>query len=128
LKISVLKRIEALHLPADTDWDASENAEGDVILTLKFPKNDMSTPAPVQQRTRQRKTRNPGEKDIPSTFAVKTPMDNGPQTISMGGKEVKSNDLRKGVLEMLDLHGITTELLLACPESEGKKQIIKILG
>jgi hypothetical protein len=108
------------------DVEVTED-ETDAILTIRIPKNAVDVPVnkPI---TRQRKTRTPGEKDILGTFTVKTPMDDGPQTLTMGKEEIKTNDIRGGTLELLGKCGINPELLPAYPDSEGKRMIVAILG
>ena len=129
MKISVLKRIEALHLPPDMNADISED-ENNVILTLRFSKTDntvLEAPAKQPRQHRSRVSHNGNDKDILATFAIKTPMDSGPQVLTMGKEEVRTTNLKDGVLKLLEICGIKPELVAAYPESDGKRLIEGIL-
>ena len=45
LKIGILKRIEALHLPAEMDVEITED-EKNAIVTIRLAKDEVVTPAP----------------------------------------------------------------------------------
>ena len=77
-------------------------------------------------KTQKRQPRIKGDKNILATFLVSTPLE-GPQILTMGGKEIKSADLREGVLDLLEKNSIRPDMIAAYPDSEGKKQIEGIL-
>ena len=135
MKISVLKKIQDLHLPADLDAEISED-DTDVILALRFPKNDTNPgpePPSVPVKKRSKRTGQAsmdlkGTKDILSTFNVSTPDGEGPQKITLGTVTIEAIDLKAGVREALAKCGIKEELLSSLPESEGKTRILGILN
>ena len=130
MKISVLKRIEAWKLPEDQDVEVTED-DDNVIVKIRIPKNSVDAlPAPAvkEKATRKRRGSNLANKDLLATFTVRTPLDDGPQTITMGKESVTSDNLRSGVVALLAKCNIKPELVSAYPESEGRSQILKILA
>lgn len=124
MKLGILKRIEGLKLPDTLDADISEN-EKEVILTLKFSKDETVVPAPEKTVLRQRKAK--GGRKILATFGISTPDGEGPQTLKLEDATVKTDNLREGVLQLLQKKGIQEDMVPTYPDSPGKNLIQQIL-
>lgn len=132
MKLSVLKRaqdylegIKKNPLSFLEDADVTEDEKGAITITVQVPQ--ITTPPAAKDKPRQRQPRVKGDKNILATFVVSTPMVDGPTILQMGKEEVKSTNLKSGVLELLGKCNINPETIPAFPDSEGKRQIVGIL-